>query len=64
MTISRLLALLALLPFAAQAAELTTRPLSELAVYPVYRVNATGCTSESGALRSAGRGGGLITYPC
>ncbi|WP_323002517.1 efflux RND transporter periplasmic adaptor subunit [Denitromonas sp.] len=37
----RFLAVCALLPWAAQAAELTTRPLSELAVYPVYRVNAT-----------------------
>ena len=32
---------LCLLPFAAQAAELTTRPLGELVSYPTYRVSAS-----------------------
>lgn len=40
MTCFRRLALCALLPLTVQAADLTTRPLSELAVYPTYRVNA------------------------
>ena len=53
MTISRLLALLALLSFAVQAAELTTRPLSELAVYPVYRVNATANPLDEAQLGTA-----------